>query len=107
MQRADSITDAHHRLVQAIIDERPHELSAYRAASGDDLDERARHVGAVLTAVGTYIDALLDDTDANLAVVKMDTRFIRGRFRDLACEVRGELEDAADRSREAALEAAE
>jgi hypothetical protein len=104
MQRADSITAAHLRLAQAILDERPEELSAYRAASGDDLEERARHAGVILTAVGTYIDELLDDTDANLAVAKMDTRFIRGRFRDLASEVRGELEDAAHRAREDALE---
>jgi hypothetical protein len=103
----DSITGAFHRLVQAIQDERPYELSAYRAASGDDLDERARHADAILIAVGTYIDELLDDTDANLAVTKMDTRFIRGRFRDLSSDVRGELEEAAERARKDALEAAE
>jgi hypothetical protein len=106
MPRPDSITDAHLRLAQAILDERPVELSSYRPAGGTDLDERARHAGAIFIAVGEYIDALMDDTDANLSS-RLDMRYIRGRLRDLAADVRGEIEEAAERAREDALEAAE
>ncbi len=92
-----SIQADHFKLIQALLDNPP--LTLEPLATTGDLEERARHARDLLLAVDSYLNALLDDTDACVST-RLDTRYLRGRLSDVADDVVGELEGAVETARE-------
>ena len=60
-----------------------------------DLEDRADHLSNVLNAVPVYVTAILDDTAQNVPG-GLDLRHIDALLSDLASDVTGTLQHAAD-----------
>ena len=60
-----------------------------------DLEDRADHLKKVLSALSVYVTAILDDTAQNLPG-GLDLRHIDALLSDLASDVTGTIQRAAD-----------
>ena len=60
-----------------------------------DLEDRADHLNKVLNALSVYVTAILDDTTQNVPG-GLDLRYIDSRLSDLASDVTGTIQRAAD-----------
>jgi hypothetical protein len=59
------------------------------------LEDRAEHVKGLFTAISGYLETILDDTGQNVPG-GLDCRQIDALLSDLASEVKGTLQKAAD-----------
>jgi hypothetical protein len=89
----NAVRAAHVEFVAALAESPPRPISLYANAS--DLEDRADHLKKVLDAVSVYLTAILDDTAQNVPG-GLDLRQIDALLSDLASDVTGTLQRAAD-----------
>ena len=84
---------AHAKFVATVAGESPWPLPLDPDAS--DLEDRADHLKKVLNALSVYVTAILDDTAQNVPG-GIDLRYIDALLSDLASDVTGTIQRAAD-----------
>ena len=89
----NAVRAAHVEFVAALAGSPPWPTSLYADAS--DLEDRADHLKKVIDAVSVYVTAILDDTAQNVPG-GLDLRQIDALLSDLASDVTGTLQRAAD-----------
>ena len=88
------IQAAYAEFVAALAGHPPRRIPVY--ADAVDLEDRADHLKKVLDALSVYVAAILDDTAQNVPG-GVDLRFIDALLSDLASDVTGTLQHAAER----------
>lgn len=78
----------HLRLVATLIGEKPHPITRSWATAGD-IEERSRHLHAVMTAVQTYVDAVVRDTADNAPCGSIKARELTGLLADAIGDITG------------------
>jgi hypothetical protein len=84
---------AHAEFVTALAGQPPWPIPLF--ADATDLEDRADHLKKVLNAVSVYVTALVGDTAQNVPG-GLDLRYIDALVSDLASEVTGTIQGAAD-----------
>jgi hypothetical protein len=83
----------HAELVSGLAENPPRPIPV--DADAIDLEERAEHLKQVLHALSVYVTAILDDTAQNVPG-GLDLRYIDALLADLASDVKGTIQGAAD-----------
>jgi hypothetical protein len=84
--RRQTLADAHMAFVNALAATPPHRIR--HIANSTDLDERAEHLGKVFAAAKAYVDAVLFDTNDNLAGAEpIDIGDLIGGLDNAACDI--------------------
>ncbi len=93
---ADSSTNdvkaAHSYLVAALAGKPPRSIPLF--PNPVDFEDRAEHLGNVITAVSLYLSAILEDTAENVPG-GIDLHYIEGALSDLMSDVVGTIRNAA------------
>jgi hypothetical protein len=89
----NSVRTAHAEFVTALPGQPPCPIPLF--ANATDLEDRADHLKKVLNAVAVYVTALLGDTAQNIPG-RLDLRYTDALLSDLASEVIGTIQGAAD-----------
>jgi 2',3'-cyclic-nucleotide 2'-phosphodiesterase (5'-nucleotidase family) len=89
-----SITDAHARLIQHIIINKPHHMPGWYLADALDFEDRAEHLRRLLVDVEDYTRAVMVDM-ARSSNIHVDTD-VTGGNSDLKGDVVGTLLNCAD-----------
>jgi hypothetical protein len=89
----NSVRTAHAEFVTALAGQPPSPIPLF--ADATDLEDRAEHLKKVLNAVSVYVTALLSDTAQNVPG-GLDVRYTDALLSDLASEVIGTIQGAAD-----------
>jgi hypothetical protein len=84
---------AHAKFIAAIAGHPPRPIPI--EADALDLEERADHLGKVFAALSVYVTLILDDTAQNVPG-SLDLRDAEGLLADLASDVTGTIQHAAD-----------
>ena len=84
---------AHAEFVAELADNPPRPIPVWADAA--DVQDRADHVEGVLTALSAHLTTILDDTAQNIPG-GLDLRFIDALLADLASDVTGTIQRAAD-----------
>lgn len=87
---------AHSLLISALAGSRPHAIQL-PGADRADLEERAEHLGKVLSATASYVQALVADAAENLpigTISEKDRDYLAGCLSDARSEVVGMIAHA-------------
>jgi hypothetical protein len=84
---------AHVKLVAALAGNPPRPIPL--DADAIDLEDRANHLDKVFAALSVYVTVILDDTAQNVPG-RLDLRDAEGLLADLASDVTGAIQHAAD-----------
>ena len=90
---ASSVCAAHAEFVASLAASRPRPIPI--DADALDLEDRADHLNEVLGALSVYLAVILDDTAQNIPG-SVDLRDAEGLIADLASDVTGAIQRAAD-----------
>jgi hypothetical protein len=90
---ASPVRAAHADFVAALAGQPPRTIPL--DADAIDLEDRADHLGQVLSALSVYLAVILDDTAQNVPW-SLDLRDVEGVLADLASDVTGAIQHAAD-----------
>jgi hypothetical protein len=96
---------AHQALMGALAAETPHAIISSYAADRFDIEERAKHLNTILTAVATYAKAIVEDT-AHVAPCGYIKTGNVGLLEDAASDINAALMDCVDRMIDDQAEAA-
>jgi hypothetical protein len=92
-QSANPARAAHAEFVAAVAGHPPRPIAL--DADAIDLEDRADHLDKVFTALSVYVTLILDDTAQNVPG-SLDLRDAEGVLADLASDVTGAIQKAAD-----------
>jgi hypothetical protein len=87
------IRSAHAKFVAALVGYPPRPIPV--DADAIDLEDRADHLDKVLSVLSVYLTVILDDTTQNVPG-RIDFRHIEAVLADLASDVTGAIQHAAD-----------
>jgi hypothetical protein len=90
---AGPVLAAHVEFVAALAEHPPRPIPL--DADAVDLEDRANHLGRVLSALSVYVAVILDDTSQNVPG-GLDIRDAQGVLADLASDLTGTIQHAAD-----------
>jgi hypothetical protein len=90
---ATPVSVAHAEFIGALAGHPPRPIPI--DADAIDLEDRADHVGGVFSALSAYLAVILDDTAQNVPG-GLDLRDVEGLLADLASDVTGTIQHAAD-----------
>jgi hypothetical protein len=93
MPSASPVRAAHAVFISAIAGHPPRPIPL--DADAIDLEDRADHLGKVFAALSVYVTLILDDTAQNVPG-RLDLRDAEGLLADLASDVTGTIQHAAD-----------
>jgi hypothetical protein len=89
----DAVRAAHTKFVAALAGHPPRPIPL--EADAIDLEDRADHLDTVLRTLSVYLAAVLDETAQNVPS-RLDLRDVEGILADLASDVTGAIQQAAD-----------
>jgi hypothetical protein len=90
---AGPVRAAHAEFVRVLVGKPPRTIPLM--ADAIDLEDRADHLGQVFWALSAYVTVVLDDTAQNVPG-RLDLRDAEGVLADLASDVTGAIQKAAD-----------